>query len=252
MTYKLMAIDIDGTLLNDAQEITAENIQTIKSAIRTGTKIVLCSGRDYNGVIGNAKALGLKGADEYMIYFGGSMIQNFAGKVIYQKTLTKNDCIELINFFTVHKIQFELIDTEGQRFNNYQSWLKQHNLKPDLKIVKFLLTTPKDDLAKTERLLHASYDQNYFVVQTSATEIEIFPKNINKGTALTYLTNYLQIDLADVIAVGDMDNDLPMLKLAGLSVAMGNAVIEVKKISDIETADNNHSGVAQTIKEYIL
>lgn len=252
MTYKLMAIDIDGTLLNDEQKITAENIQTIKTAMHNGTKIVLCSGRDYEGVIGNAEALGLNGADEYMIYFGGSMIQNFAGKVIYQKTLTENDCIELINFFTVHKIQFALIDNEGERFSSYRDWLQQSNRHPNLKIVKFLLMTKPNNLAETAKLLHTNYDHNYFIVQTSATEIEIFPKNINKGTALKYLTDYLKIDLADVIAVGDMDNDLPMLKRVGLSVAMGNAVIEVKKICDVETADNNHSGVAKIIQEYVL
>jgi HAD-superfamily hydrolase, subfamily IIB len=252
MTYKLMAIDIDGTLLNDEQKITPKNIQMIQAAMHKGTKIVLCTGRDYQGAISNANRLGLKGSDEYMIYFGGSRIQNFDGKVIYQKTLAETDAIELINFFTVHKIRFDLIDSEGVHSTSYQTWAKRSAKNPDLKIIKFLLTTNEEDLAETAALLHVNYDQSYFTVQTSATELELFPKGINKGTALTYLANYLQIDLADVVAVGDMDNDIPMLKRVGLSVAMGNAIIAVKKICDIETADNNHSGVAQVISNYVL
>ncbi|KRO00155.1 Cof-type HAD-IIB family hydrolase [Companilactobacillus kimchiensis] len=252
MDYKLIAIDIDGTLLNDKQKITKENIQAIRQALNKGIKVVLCSGRAYDGVIGNAQEIGLNGPDQYMIYFGGNIIQNYDDQIIYQKALHNEDCEEIANFLMDHKIHFDLIDNKGTHYDSYQDWIEKHMLDTNLGIVKFLLRTHKHDLTKMADLIHTTYDGNYFVVQTSDQEIEMFPKDVNKGIALEYLVKHLKIDIKQVMAIGDMDNDLPMLKRVGLSVAMGNATDEVKEISRVETLDNNHSGVAAAINKYIL
>lgn len=252
MDYKLIAIDIDGTLLNDRQKISDDNVQAVKAALKDGIKVVLCSGRAYDGVIGNAQKLGISGSDQYMIYFGGNIIENYNNEIIYQKVLKNENCEIIANFLTAHKIHFELIDTKGNHYDSYQDWTEKHMLDTNLGIVKFLLNTHKRKLAAMAELVHAEYDQNYFVVQTSDHELELFPKDVNKGLALEHLVKHLGISMKKVMAVGDMDNDLPMLKRAGLSVAMGNATAEVKSIADVETADNNHSGVAAAIDKYIL
>jgi len=252
MDYKLIAIDIDGTLLNDKQKISKENIQAIRRALKQNVKVVLCSGRAYDGVIGNAQEIGISGADQYMIYFGGNIIQNYNNEIIYQKSLKNEQCEKIADFLTEHKINFELIDTKGTHYDSYQDWIEKHMLHSELGIVKFLLNTHKKDLNKMADLLHTTYDQHYFVVQTSDREIELFPKDVNKGIALEYLIKHLGINIKETMAVGDMDNDLPILKRVGLSVAMGNATDEVKDICDVETSDNNHSGVAAAIDKYIL
>lgn len=252
MKYKLIAIDIDGTLLTDRQKVSTANIQAVSQAIDAGIKIVLCSGRDYSGVIGNAQALGLTGGDEYMIYFGGNIIQNYNHEIIYQKTLTQEQTQKIANFLTDRQIKYDLIDNTGMHHTDYQKWLFKSSNDPDLGVVKFLLTIPEQKLSKTANDLHQKFDDNYFVVQTSDTELEVFPKDVNKGSALKYLANYLNIKMDQVMAIGDMDNDVPMLKLVGCSVAMGNATVEVKSICDEKTTDNNHDGVANAINKYVL
>lgn len=252
MKYKLIAIDIDGTLLTDQQKVSTANIQAVSQAIDAGIKIVLCSGRDYSGVIGNAQALGLTGGDEYMIYFGGNIIQNYNHEIIYQKTLTLEQTQEIANLLTDCQIEYDLIDNTGVHHTDYQEWLFKSSSDSDLGVVKFLLTIPEQKLSQIANDLHQKFDANYFVVQTSDTELEVFPKNVNKGSALKYLANYLNIKMDQVMAIGDMDNDVPMLKLVGCSVAMGNATSEVKSICDEKTTDNNHDGVANAINKYVL
>lgn len=252
MDYKIVAVDMDGTLLNSKQKVTKRTIQAIRQATSKGVKVVLCSGRAYDGIIDYAKEIGFAGSDQYMIYFGGNIIQNYDNQIIYQKTLHNEACRQIADDLTKQKVEFDLIDSKGTHYDSYQDWIERHMLDPRLGIVKFLLRTHKRKLAKLIQSMHENYDADYFVVKTSDHELEIFPKDVNKGIALTYLTNYLHVDLKQVMAIGDMDNDLPMLKKAGLSVAMGNSTAEVKSVSQVETADNDHDGVAQAIEKYII
>lgn len=82
--------------------------------------------------------------------------------------------------------------------------------------------------------------------------LEIFPKDVNKGAALKALTKVLKLNIDETIAMGDRDNDIPMLKIAGKGIAMGNALPDVKKSSEYVTTDNNHSGVGKAIEKFVL
>ena len=84
------------------------------------------------------------------------------------------------------------------------------------------------------------------------TSLELSPKNVSKGSGLLKLCQYLSIPVEHTIAVGDSDNDMEILKTAGLSVAMGNARPHIKELSDVVVADNDHGGCAEAIYEYLL
>jgi HAD-superfamily hydrolase, subfamily IIB len=192
----------------------------------------------------------LDNADQYMIYFGGSVIQSYDRSILYEKTLKNDKCKLIAEFLTTRKVHFELIDNHGEHYDSYQDWIEKYMLNPKLGVVKFLLRTHKRDLDKLLDLMHTTYDKDYFIVKTSTNEMELFPEGVNKGSALEYLAKHLSVTMNQVMAIGDMDNDISMLKESGLGVAMGNASAEVKAISDVETTDNDHDGVAMAIKKY--
>lgn len=252
MGYKLIAIDMDGTLLNSKQKVSQKNIQAIQEAKSKGVYIVLCSGRAYDGIIDSAKVLGINESDQYMICYGGSVIQNYDQEVLYQRTLKNENCEEIARFLTDKKIHYKFIDNTGTLYQSYQDWIEKHMLNPKLGIVKVLLKTRKHKLPEVLKLVHEQYDSNYFVVQTSEKELEIFPKDVNKGNALERLTKYLKISPKEVMAIGDYDNDMPMFRAAKFSVAVGNAISKVKDLSDVVVADNDHDGVAEAIEKYVL
>ncbi|WP_263969807.1 HAD-IIB family hydrolase [Companilactobacillus kimchii] len=89
-------------------------------------------------------------------------------------------------------------------------------------------------------------------MRTGVGYLEIFPNNVNKGEAVKYLAQQLEIELKDILAIGDRDNDISMLEVAGTGVAMGNAQVGVKAVSDYVTTDNNHDGVGDAIEKFVI
>lgn len=252
MDYKLIALDMDGTLLNSKKEITEQNKEAISKAMAQGVKIVLNSGRAYDGIAYAYKELGISGADQYMINSGGNIIESLDKKIIYKKVMENNTCENIARDLKSEKINYVLIDIEGNSYDSYQEWMEKRMLNTNLAIAKFMIHTHKRNLEETAEKLHQKYDAKFFVVVTSKRDIEIFPKEVNKGKALEKLAKHLKIKQEQVVAIGDLDNDIPMIKFAGLGVAMGNSPENVKIISDEVTADDNHSGVGQAIEKYVL
>jgi len=252
MDYKLIAIDMDGTLLTDKKEIAERNKKVITAALQEGIKVVLASGRVYKDMIDSANQLGISGPNQYLIECGGNQIENLEHKLIYQKLLNNSTCEKIAHDLETSKIKFVLIDNQGGIYGSYQEWMEKHMLDAKLGIVKFLMRTHKRKLPDLAVKLHEKFDQDYFIVVTSDEEVELFPKEVSKGHAVDRLAKHLKINPKQVMAIGDRDNDIPMMKLAGLGIAMGNSTEKVKNISNAITADNNHSGVADAIEKYAL
>lgn len=249
MDCKLIALDLDETTLSTDKSITEKNKSTITQALSSGIKVVLCSGRTFDGMIDIANELGISGPKQYIITNGGDIIENLAGKVIFKKILTKEDCSITTKFLTQNKVNFVLIDTNNDTFPSYHAWLDSDS-KND--VVKVLMHIEKNKIISVSKLIHQQFDADYFVVKTGAEYLEIFPKDINKGLSVKRLANYLNIDMKQVLAMGDMDNDISMIKLSGIGVAMENAEPEVKAVADYITSDNNHSGVGLAIEKFAL
>lgn len=252
MDCKIIAIDMDGTLLNSRQKISTTNKTAITKALDKGIKVVLCSGRSYDGLSDSAKELGIKGPDQYLIEFGGSVIENLEQRVFYKEVLKNEECRFIADYLVEQKINFHLIDNQGTLYDGYQDWVEKHMLDTNLGIVKILVHTRKHKLDALYDQLNQKYGQDYYLVKTSSEDFELFPLYVNKGTALEQLAKHLKINMKQVLAIGDYYNDLPMLKLAGKSVAVNNSVAAVKDISDEVVADNNHDGVSEAIEKFAL
>ena len=150
----------------------------------------------------------------------------------------------------------ELLDryTIKQAFENDNGlYLKEPDQLPDdFEIVKAIINGNEKELDNITNMVHKRFDKDYFVVRTGVGFLEIFPKDVNKGTAIKFLAQYLGLNMEQTMAMGDRDNDLPMLEVAVKAIAMGNAVDNLKKHSDFVTSDNDHDGVGVAINKFVL
>lgn len=268
MSYKLIAIDMDDTLLNSGKEISLKNQLMIKAALKKGVKVVLCSGRPHNAMFDYAKSLGISGTDHYMITNGGAIVENMEGEIFYQKTLSNHFYHEFVAFVREHDLPYCVLDVQGNTYtsgfefiddytiamafeNNRGLYIKEpEELPNNFVITKAVINGNEQRLDEITEFIEQRFE-GYFVVRTGVGYLEIFPGNVNKGEAVTYLADRLQIDLRDVMAIGDRDNDISMLKIAGLGVAMDNAQVGVKAVSSYVTTDNNHDGVGNAIEKFV-
>ncbi len=270
--YKLIASDMDETLLNDDHQICQRNIELIMKAKEKGVKFVPATGRGYMSIQHDLKLLGLYDeVQEYVISFnGGALTENKGNRVLFFEGLsfekTKEifeyglNCDVCIHVYTQDKLYvFNLSESEAQRIEHQkvECEIMQENS------IDFLKDTP------ISKILYQNIDVPYLMslepqmkhiwegecaVSYSSNRYMEFNKiGIDKGDGLRRLAEILGIDISETIAVGDNYNDMPMLMAAGLSVAAGNAVEDVKKACDVVTESNNNEGViAEVIERFIL
>lgn len=287
--YKLIAIDLDGTLLNSYGEISNENIKALKKAQDAGAKIVLASGRVDTAIESFAYQTG---ANEYIISGNGASIYDLKRKkVIYNKYLAKEKVLEIANFCETNSIYYNVyaqksIITKSLNYNTlyYQSenqkknddkqtkidivesipdYIKQLKNESFLKIIvcdkdemifKGMINTLKKD--KEIDVLDVSHMSRKIVKYgTEEYDIkyyytEITNKNVNKWNALEFLLNKFNIAKEEIITIGDNINDKEMIQNAGIGVAMGNSTPVIKDVANIVTTSNDENGVAKVIERF--
>lgn len=287
--YKLIAMDLDGTLLNSYGEVSKENKEAIKNAIERGIEIVIASGRMKSAIDSIAEEIG---ATNYIISGNGTILyDNKNNKILYQSFLKKEKVLQIIKICEENSIFYNIytenqIITKNLNYNvlyyNYENSKKieekqiQINIvediynyieKNDINIVK--ITVCDENQAIFNRIINKINkitEINVLEVEhmsrkriKSGTEeinigyyyTEIVNKDVNKWTAIKKLIEHLGIQEKEVIAIGDNVNDKEMVENAGIGVAVGKSWLEVKKIGDIFVADNNSNGVAEAINKYI-
>lgn len=270
MKIKLIALDVDGTLVNSAKKLTAPVKEAIQKAKDCQIKIVICTGRPLSGVRQLLKELKLNQADDqFVICFGGGVVETTNGKVLSQQGLTYADFIDLEALARKLRLHFQALTNDriytcNKDIGDYT--LYEANLvslgisyrTPEemrgLPLIKGMYIDPAPvlDKAIADRTPFKQLSDHLVFMKTAPFYFEAYPKGVNKGNALKKLCQRLHINADQVMAVGDEENDLSMLKFAGLGIAMGNAVPQVKKISTAQTLDNDHDGVAWAIKKYAL
>lgn len=268
MTIKLIAVDIDGTLLNENDELTPGTIHAIQAARDRGIKVVLCTGRPLTGVTPYLEALGLSGDDQYVITYNGSLAETVSGKVLTKHSLTYNDYVDLEALARKFQVHFQVLTpdhiytadqdisphtvTESHFVHLPLRYRAASDMPRDLLMPTAIFIDNAPVLDKVEdQLPHEIYDR-FYVVRTMPYFIEVLSKNVSKGNTLAELATTLGITAAEVMAIGDQNNDLPMLAYAGLGVAMGNANEAVKAVADRVTTPNTADGVATAIQRYAL
>ena len=266
--YKLVAIDIDGTLINDQRELTQEVYNEIQRVRDRGVKVVLCTGRPINGALPFAKKLNMTDKEDYIITFNGALVQNISTKEpIAQIPLSYNDLIDLYHLSLqletpMHFFDKEAVYTPNRDISHYTLYEAYANEIPlryrTVEEIPKGFTTPKvmfiDDPEKldiTISKIPEPFRERYAMVKSAPFFYEILHPEVSKGNAVKQLAERLSIKREEVICIGDGGNDLSMIEYAGCGVAMANAVPEVKAIAQFQTKSNNEHGVAYALQQLI-
>ncbi len=289
--YKLITIDLDGTLLNKYGEVTEYTKNVIKKTTDKGVLVVLASGRISESVLTIAKEIG---ANKYYISGNGSVLYDMQkDEIIYENYLNKEKVLEIIELCDKNSIYYNIYTENAVlakslnynvAFYNYENTKKSSDKKTDINIVedmynyiknsninKFLKITICDEskivfssiIKKIKNIedidvLEVSHmSQKKIKTGTKEVEVgyfytEVSSKNVDKWYAIEKVMEIENIKKEEVMALGDNNNDIIMIKNAGLGVAMGHSNNEVKKVADYITENNNEDGVAKAIEKYVL
>ncbi|MFQ6121634.1 MAG: Cof-type HAD-IIB family hydrolase [Dehalococcoidales bacterium] len=268
--YKLLVVDIDGTLLNGYGNISAEDKKALTKVQHTGVQVSLSTGR---GIKASLRIIDQLSLDSYHIFFDGALVGSpNQGKEVYVQPLGKVVLRQMIEFAHQQDINLELYSATHY-FVERESWSTNaqrqfFGIQPTMvdftklwqweRIIKgSLVTTNPQEAAKARDFCRHFGDSLHFSrARTPAYPgvefINVLAPEVSKGKALEALASHLGVALTEVIAVGDGTNDIPLLASAGLAVAMGNAPEEVKAVADYVTLDVDHSGLAAAIKKFLL
>ena len=265
--YKLIAIDMDGTLLNGENKISQANFDAIQQASKNGVKVVLASGRPLVGFKRYLKELNLISEDNYAVAFNGALVQNSNGNEIISKTtLTIEDYKDLYNLsknlkVNIHALTEDTVispkDTEYTRHEAKLNHISNdiiavENVPSNTTIVKVMFVDEPEIIEGIMDRIPEEVSNKYTVVRSAPFYLEFLPKSVNKGVGVAALAKRLNIKQEEVICIGDAGNDIHMIKYAGLGVAMGNAFPEVKRAANFITRTNEQDGVAFIINKFIL
>lgn len=260
MRYELIALDIDGTILNSNMTITEETKKAIKLCIENGVRVVLASGRLSRSIKAYTGILDLKG---YQITLNGAVIKEAeTDKTIEKFIIPRNDYEDILK--KLSKVNYPRVvfgvdtfykdcDYEEIRIIEKLSGIDA-DLVSDFKEVedptKILFVI--DDIDEINEFRNMIENEKYNVIRTGFNHVEIVRRDIDKGTALKIIADKYNIPREKVLAIGDSENDIGMIKYAGKGIAMGNAYDNVKEISDEITASCDEEGVAKAIYKNVL
>jgi len=267
MSYKIIVLDLDGTLMSSKNEILPETKEALIQIQKKGIKVVLASGRPTFGLLKIVKELRLDEFGGYTLSFNGARIINVqTGEMIYDKSLTPEVCHQLYDLsreFKVNIMAYEedtIITTDDDDYIQIESRINGMSIRRvnhfkqavTANSVKCLATGEPKHIANVEKKIKARLGNQLSICRSMPYFLEFMPQNINKAYSLQKLLNHLNLDKSQLIACGDGYNDLSMVEFAGLGVAMANAVDEVKARANYLTASNDDNGIVQVIDKFIL
>lgn len=259
MKYKIIALDLDGTLKNSQKQITKKTKDKLIELAKQGIKIVLASGRPTAGIFHEAKELELDKYGGYILSFNGARIINYkTGDVIYNDTYGKDLITSIYNQSKKYNLailtyngQDILTEDENDKYIIEESSINLMNTKHvesfletvDFDVNKLLLTGEPDYLASIIDEFKAPYGDKLSIYRSAPFFIEVMGPGIDKAKSLSKLLEQLNLKREEMIAFGDGYNDLSMIEYAGFGVAMGNAVDEVKQCANYVTLSNDEDGI---------
>ena len=268
--YKLLVIDVDGTLVGRDGSISAEDKQALANARQSGIQVSLSTGRAVQACLRIIDRLSL---DSYHIFFDGALVSNpNSGDEVYVQPLGKEVMRQAIEFAHQNDICLELCSTTHY-FIERETWAtKIHSQFFDLEptVVDFttlwnreriikggIMTSSPEEVDRGRSFYLRFKDSLHFSwARTPAYPdidfINIVAPNVSKGKALEVLASHLGVPMSEVAAIGDGGNDIPLLSTAGLALAMEDAPDEVKAVADHVTLDVDHSGLAAAINKFLL
>ena len=264
--YRAIALDLDGTLTNHEKVVTPKTREALLQAAANGAVIILASGRPTYGIEPVAECLELNQRGGYILsYNGGNIVNAKTGEKLFSQFLPDEVIPELYAYAKEHghallgyagnEIITEMPDDqyvkEESRINK-MNIRKVDNLFESLEPhpTKLLMTGDPTLMLKAEEELVEKLGDRMDIFRSAPFFLELVPKGIDKAKSLTRLLTKINLTPADLIAFGDGYNDLSMLKLAGMGVAMENAAPEVRAEADYVTLSNEEDGVAAALTHF--
>ena len=270
MTPKALFLDLDGTLLNDQKQITPGNRRAIERALDAGHKIIITSGRPLVGTAPLADSLGLDKPGCYVIAYNGCIFyDNYKKEVIYRSTLPLplvKAVFEEANKRGIHIQTYDetkvLVEPRCDNATVAEYCRRIHvewDVIPDISMltrepekILFIDYHERKPLDDFRVWIDEHHGDELDTCYSNANYVEILKKGINKGEAILRLAGLLGIPSKDTISAGDAENDITMIRTAGIGCAMANAIPEIKEAADYITVhDNNHDGIAEIIEKFI-
>lgn len=265
MAIKLLATDLDGTLLRGGKPVSAGNIAAAQAAAKAGVVVTIATGRMYRAALPVAEALGL---DVPIITYNGALIKSTSGKIYYEHYLDEDICCRIADFCAARNWYLQSYSGDELYYSDYGAFSKRYEISQKVigeeigydgmkekvsKMYKMLIITSGAEVTQEWMAqLQAEFGDTIAMTQSAPDFIEIIAPGVSKAAGLQKLAELLDIDISETMAIGDARNDLPMLKAAGFSVAMDNAEDEIKAVTDAVTGNCDEDGWAQAVHKYIL
>lgn len=268
--YKMIALDLDGTLNNDEKKITEKTREALLAVQQHGVTVVLASGRQAPGLAREAQALDLKDYHGLLLSYNGGRIQDATtGEILFDQAIDRATALRFLRHLEAYPELSPIVDdgefifTTDARRHKVQDESRNNNLKVEIVAniadaveargfspVKILTAAPNEILVPRLADIRRGFEAELSFVQSAPWFYEATVKGVSKSTSLAIVCERLGIARAEVMAFGDAQNDMSMLDFAGHGVAMGNACPELKEMADEITLSNNEDGIAASLTRH--
>ncbi len=266
MEIKMIALDLDDTLLDSELNISPACVGAIQAARQKGVIITLSTGRMFRSALPYAQILGI---DVPIITYQGAWVKNsLSSEVLYYQPVDRGFARQTMNYFRDQGVHFHsyyndelCIESRSPEADDYarlagvkaQLYEDLTAALDDFDTLKIMAVSYNEPhLLAMEKELKEKFDQQLYITRSKPFYLEVMDRSVGKARALEMIAGHYGIKSSQVMAVGDSFNDLDMIKWAGLGVAMGNAIEEVKEVADFVTCSNDEEGVTEALQRFIL
>lgn len=265
MQIRMVAIDLDDTLLDSRHRISPASIKAIQQVKEQGIYVILATGRMYRAAIPYAQQLGL---DLPLITYQGALVKNaFSGDVLYERTIELELALQISDFLEFHQIDYHVYANDHLYTQKMIPVLEKHKKVTGVEPILMkdipgmmrqsqpleIMAVFEDNTKRIgmEQTIKKTYGEQLHLTRFKYNTLEIMDCCATKAHALAAVAARFNICQEEVMAIGDSYNDLPMIKWAGTGVAVSNAHPLVKEAADFVTASNEEEGVVQALEEFI-
>ncbi len=266
MDYKIVALDIDGTLVNSKKEITDATRDILIKIQEEGCKVAIATGRPFKGAVEQAEKLKLSKYGGYLMCYNGGLIMDCKeNKEVFSRNLPNEYIPEIceglkgldITVNTYYKDEI-IASNSINKYTEIEPAIVKMNLRYVEDFVNFvtfpinkcLLTGEPEEIAKLEPVFKEKFSGRLDVFKSEPFFLELVPKGVNKGEAITKLAEINNVDISQTMSFGDGFNDIELIKTAGMGIAMANACKEVLDAADYVTLSNDMDGIAAAIEKF--
>jgi Cof subfamily protein (haloacid dehalogenase superfamily) len=266
MQVKLLALDLDGTIVSNLKDISEPVKTAIQAAMDKGVIVTIATGRVHMMAKKFAHQLNINAP---IISYQGGMVKDYrTGALLLTRATPGNLSRRVIKFARAKKLPMVLFTSQGIYTELPSDLMREtfvrsrveftvvHNLlccvDDEHLPLKFLFVQPATNIKRLSQLLSKEFSKELAVTRTLSTLVEMTQLETSKGTALQFLAQYLDIPISQTMAIGDEENDVSMLEVAGLGVAVGNASPEAKAAADVIAPPITEDGAVWAIEKYVL